>query len=85
MDAKHKHGMTTSAVCFNPRARDGREDIENGSKNPTPVSIHAPVMDAKASLRLIDTLKSFNPRARDGREFDRCPASLNLKFQSTRP
>tara|TARA_R110002051_G_scaffold200370_1_gene267263 strand:+ start:4650 stop:4862 length:213 start_codon:yes stop_codon:yes gene_type:complete len=33
------------------------------------VSIHAPVMDAKASLSLTITVKScFNPRARDGRE-----------------
>ena len=35
-------------LSFNPRARDGREDPAGTLFNPTAVSIHAPVMDAKS-------------------------------------
>ena len=36
--------------------------------NPTLVSIHAPVMDAKLLRSAISLSSCFNPRARDGRE-----------------
>ena len=56
-------------VCFNPRARDGREKDGKTDFDNIAVSIHAPVMDAnmRALALLVDG--SFNPRARDGREF----------------
>ena len=39
--------MNISDVSFNPRARDGREIRETANTVGIPVSIHAPVMDAK--------------------------------------
>ncbi len=38
---------------FNPRARDGREDISKTRLMVALVSIHAPVMDAKQSIILV--------------------------------
>ena len=35
-------------LSFNPRARDGREPLLEAIENLLNVSIHAPVMDAKA-------------------------------------
>ena len=36
---------------FNPRARDGREDVANLTNPVDDVSIHAPVMDANAKVK----------------------------------
>ena len=38
-------------ICFNPRARDGRELCGSPMAALLQVSIHAPVMDAKDILR----------------------------------
>ena len=38
-------------LSFNPRARDGREGLDILLCSRTPVSIHAPVMDANQSYR----------------------------------
>ena len=45
--------------CFNPRARDGREAYDIAKSRNEPVSIHAPVMDAKIYLAhtLLDFMK----------------------------
>ena len=70
MGAKNGAFMLSSLDrCFNPRARDGREETKPLVMQLMDVSIHAPVMDAKL-LRVIRTMTSmcFNPRARDGRE-----------------
>ena len=54
---------------FNPRARDGREDLSESIVYIRLVSIHAPVMDANLSVIMsLHIAFSFNPRARDGRE-----------------
>ena len=37
-------------LSFNPRARDGRETLKGWLGKERAVSIHAPVMDAKAFL-----------------------------------
>ncbi len=59
-------GLITAS--FNPRARDGREIVSAVAYEESLVSIHAPVMDAKAVAILASIITSFNPRARDGRE-----------------
>ena len=60
--------LKLGVACFNPRARDGREGYAVIPANTFEVSIHAPVMDAKAVAILASIITSFNPRARDGRE-----------------
>ena len=40
---------TLYLICFNPRARDGREDGSKLLFGNDAVSIHAPVMDAKVA------------------------------------
>ena len=57
-----------NGLGFNPRARDGRENIRRMDFVRTLVSIHAPVMDAKSAYRFARLVACFNPRARDGRE-----------------
>ena len=57
-----------AVICFNPRARDGRETPEDVRSLPLTVSIHAPVMDANHTPHGFRASASFNPRARDGRE-----------------
>ena len=47
MDANMVVVGTISSSSFNPRARDGREAQMLLDTVYTPVSIHAPVMDAK--------------------------------------
>ena len=59
-------------MCFNPRARDGRELPKFTNIIITNVSIHAPVMDANSQSEInAKRAHSFNPRARDGREIHR--------------
>ena len=49
MDAKASEmSAQYQKVSFNPRARDGRELLSDARKRGNAVSIHAPVMDAKA-------------------------------------
>ena len=50
MDAKSQSLCQFPAACFNPRARDGRENIGGTGYMHGIVSIHAPVMDAKAVI-----------------------------------
>jgi len=73
--------------CFNPRAREGRDDIAAPCHvRRNPVSIHAPVKGATAVRRSAAREYScFNPRAREGRDpaiTAPCDAAM---FQSTRP
>ena len=42
------NGSRINAIGFNPRARDGREELSDKSADRELVSIHAPVMDANA-------------------------------------
>ena len=46
MDANWQGCLLLLCVGFNPRARDGRENIRRTWRNTFVVSIHAPVMDA---------------------------------------
>ena len=46
MDAKCTIISANDRMCFNPRARDGREDTVIKEERDVRVSIHAPVMDA---------------------------------------
>ena len=59
-------------ICFNPRARDGRELAGTIKSVTGDVSIHAPVMDANRVTSQTIRRLSFNPRARDGRERKTC-------------
>ena len=69
MDAKPPFGLFSARLCgFNPRARDGREDMSKFPKEIDIVSIHAPVMDANGYFHNQIISAGFNPRARDGRE-----------------
>ena len=47
MDANCESQKRYARECFNPRARDGRENPNSGVDAAIIVSIHAPVMDAK--------------------------------------
>ena len=46
MDAIKYKPTLPSFICFNPRARDGRDTHTDSIANVLRVSIHAPVMDA---------------------------------------
>ena len=46
MDANLCLLFSRQSLCFNPRARDGRERLINDTDCKHTVSIHAPVMDA---------------------------------------
>ena len=76
-----------ASSCFNPRARDGRDDASRGIYDFYMVSTHAPVMGATCAVAFdVMERKCFNPRARDGRD----PAArelleCELTFQPTRP
>ena len=51
MDAKRDNRAYRRNICFNPRARDGRENREQIKNMQIGVSIHAPVMDANRDGR----------------------------------
>ena len=46
MDAKNERVYPMTMASFNPRARDGREQLIEQNDAILNVSIHAPVMDA---------------------------------------
>ena len=50
MDANTSRVYCAFIQCFNPRARDGRENDFQEFGVAVEVSIHAPVMDAKPGL-----------------------------------
>ena len=69
MDAIRYDAATRLYVCFNPRARDGRDHVFLSNGSSVCVSIHAPVMDAiRRSCHDGADYGCFNPRARDGRD-----------------
>ena len=68
MDAKLFIWVSDDTRCFNPRARDGRENGCTITMTDKIVSIHAPVMDANPCMIQCYFADCFNPRARDGRE-----------------
>jgi len=72
-------------VCFNPRTRDGCEHLIADRSTVWQVSIHAPVMGAKAINGQAVLGFGFNPRTRDGCETDDRRASFVKSFQSTHP
>ena len=73
--------------CFNPRAREGRDDFYAGIVKYNGVSIHAPARGATFPFPCaFFQYPCFNPRAREGR--DAMAVSLSAAscwFQSTRP
>ena len=50
MDAKLIIYLVMLTICFNPRARDGREKVGSIVSGDVEVSIHAPVMDANGAV-----------------------------------
>ena len=58
----------TGGLSFNPRVREGRDDIHPRMRQNPNVSIHASARDAtRSGGRLIQTA-GFNPRVREGRD-----------------
>jgi len=56
-------------ICFNPRAREGRDRVLKRPSLLFYVSIHAPVKGATRPLNMAPpSTTSFNPRAREGRD-----------------
>ena len=55
-------------ICFNPRARMGRDVKISQGPQPLKVSIHAPAWGATCYLALCFRVVCFNPRARMGRD-----------------
>ena len=86
MDAISYIFVDVTYNSFNPRARDGRDNITGFEGAATQVSIHAPVMDAIHRHADICSFRScFNPRARDGRDIKIVTSLFQQVFQSTRP
>ena len=88
MDAKKKHYRSAWEYgCFNPRARDGREDYRLHFYAWWDVSIHAPVMDAKPAPR--EAGKSASSVSIHAPVMDantkRRWLTIRSPFQSTRP
>ena len=74
MDAKPVNNLRVlEAVCFNPRARDGREEHYLGVKDNS-TSFNPRARDGRELCTDVrqETLMCFNPRARDGREVSLC-------------
>ena len=75
------------AVCFNPRARDGRDTHSRTLLSAMPC-FNPRARDGRDSaiFALFFTVICFNPRARDGRDLDVGWKYLVVHvFQSTRP
>ena len=54
---------------FNPRAREGRDAMKQGTAQQVDVSIHAPARGATAfDAEMTGVFCGFNPRAREGRD-----------------
>ena len=62
--------LTSAMMCFNPRARMGRDDASSMMINALAVSIHAPAWGATTGSRGNQPSARFNPRARMGRDLD---------------
>ena len=81
-------GQLDGDICFNPRARVGRDGTSPWLLDGVPgVSIHAPAWGATSSTKGARRLSyCFNPRARVGRDVARFTAREYMReFQSTRP
>ena len=60
-DAKPDVIKAFNSSCFNPRARDGRENTSVGGFPVSTVSIHAPVMDANSTpFQVLTTATEVN-------------------------
>jgi len=57
---------------FNPRAREGRDQPDEGVAHGDVVSIHAPVKGATSMGNGYRATVGFNPRAREGRDVLLC-------------
>ena len=69
--ARHRRRTIVTAfnLCFNPRAREGRDLFGFPSGGAWFVSIHAPARGATAAFLPFSLCKKcFNPRAREGRD-----------------
>ena len=63
------HALHLLQIGFNPRAREGRDQVNISKLAKRTVSIHAPVRGATKRIeQSCLTGKSFNPRAREGRD-----------------
>ena len=72
--------------CFNPRARDGRENEAYQAYKAAKVSIHAPVMDANPDIaeKVINHAVSIHAPVMDAKSLEWSLVASN-RFQSTRP
>ncbi len=79
--------LLSDVESFNPRAREGRDEITRAKALLVDVSIHAPVKGATATIIPCCWQQyCFNPRAREGRDVAvTAPVDAELLFQSTRP
>ena len=69
-------------MCFNPRAREGRDQIVTLLHYHPIVSIHAPARGATFFEHVFKQFdESFNPRAREGRDGD-IPDTVKIKIVS---
>ncbi|GAK53093.1 hypothetical protein U14_04352 [Candidatus Moduliflexus flocculans] len=73
--------------CFNPRAREGRDQPRSLPSGRCRVSIHAPARGATNGAGVSWHVEQcFNPRAREGRDIGNSRSKLQIRlFQSTRP
>ena len=56
-------------LCFNSRAREGRDGLRRYGESGAGVSIHAPARGATSPGRSPRSRRCFNSRAREGRDF----------------
>ena len=71
-------------MCFNPRAREGRDIVPDNAATILQVSIHAPAKGATFTcLRPGRRIYRFNPRAREGR--DAVPQRRHAGFDGFNP
>ncbi len=75
----------TSTICFNPRAREGRDAWRFKAETCREVSIHAPARGATATCWIELTTGSFNPRAREGRDSGLSLLSSHLRVSIHAP
>ena len=60
-----------TAKCFNPRSREGSDQVDSPTKMTESVSIHAPAKGATTDHMTQNMyIVSFNPRSREGSDKD---------------
>ena len=79
-------GMSFPPICFNSRAREGRDAGVVSLSGRNQVSIHAPARGATGVAGKYAAARCFNSRAREGRDGARTQDCRDVSsFQFTRP